>query len=339
MILKINKWTAHHNQILYSLQYYADLNKINFQIEYDAHLPNPGMLFKVNNKTCFLDYSDEVKFLSDPIQYDYYFKRSLLPDLITDKIHPLNFQVNISYRPLKLIFKMPIQIFKSKKSIIEFARAIDYFGLITNDSHPSKDLKKFSNLSFKNQTGRIIFMTRLWDPARSKEPEEKERRIKQNFFRINACRIISKNFPNSITGIFPDTFAKEVAGDVLLDLKLTTKKNYLFELQRADIGIADDGLKDTPGWKIGEYIFMKKAIISTPIQTVVEEFDDGKNYISTDDRTNYKCLPDLISDLVKNKKYIELKRNNEAWFNKYMRPDKYIDNIINLTSNQFSIDS
>lgn len=113
------------------------------------------------------------------------------------------------------------------------------------------------------------------------------------------------------------------------------RKNYLSELQKSDICIADDGLKDTPGWKIGEYIIMKKAIISTPIRTVVEDFETGINYISTIDRNNYECLPDLVSDLLKNKKYMELKRNNEAWYNKYMRPDIYIENIIRKTTKDF----
>lgn len=335
MTLKIKEWTAHHNQILYSLLFYSEVNKQSFDIEYDANLPANGIILKVNNKNCFLDYSDDIKFLTDASQFDFYFKRSLLPGNMLENIYPLNFQVNFSYKPLHLVLKMPFLVLKKKMSKIELARALDYFGLVTNDSHTSKDIKFFSRGKLNNNNGRVIFMARLWDPARSKDPEEKERRSRQNRFRINACRIISRNFPNSITGIFPDAYAKEVANDVLLDLKIAAKKNYLSELRQSDICIADDGLKDTPGWKIGEYIIMKKAIISTPIRTVVEEFETGENYISTNDRNNYECLPDLVSDLVKNKKYMEIKRNNEAWYNKYMRPDIYIENIIRKTTKDF----
>ncbi len=333
MTLKIKEWTAHHNQILYSLLYYCEVNKQSFDIKYDPDLSGYGIILNVNNSNCFLDYSDDIKFMADARQFDYYFKRSLLPGDMSGNIYPLNFNHTLTYKPLHLIGKMPVKVLKNKKSRIELTRALDYFGIVTNDSHTSKDIKYFSEKKLNDNNGRVIFMARLWDPARSKDPEEKERRNRQNHFRINACRVISRNFSNSITGIYPDTFAKEEAKDVLLDLKVTRKKNYLSELQKADICIADDGLKDTPGWKIGEYIIMKKAIISTPIQTVVEEFETGKNYISTNNRDNFECLPDLVSDLLKNKKYMEVKRNNEVWYNKYMRPDIYIENIIRKTTN------
>ena len=171
-------------------------------------------------------------------------------------------------------------------------------------------------------------MTRLWDPSRNNDPIEKERRVLQNNFRINACRIISKKFPNSITGIYPDYYAKEIAKDILLDIKKTKKKSYISELRKSDICIADDGLKDTPGWKIGEYAMLNKAIISTPIKTVVEQFESGKNYISLVDRTDFKNLPDIINELIKSKFYLDIKENNKIWSNKYLRPDSYIENIL-----------
>lgn len=234
MTLKIKEWTAHHNQILYSLLYYCKVNKQSFDIDYDADLPGNGIILNINNSNCFLDYSDDIKFMADPKQYDFYFKRSLLPGHKLGNIYPLNFQVNFSYKPIHLVLKMPFQVLKNKKSRIELTRVLDYFGLVTNDSHTSKDIKYFSGKKLSDNNGRVIFMARLWDPARSKDPEEKERRSRQNRFRINACRVISRNFPNSITGIFPDAFAKEVANDVLLDLKVAAKKKLF--IRTAKIG-------------------------------------------------------------------------------------------------------
>lgn len=99
-------------------------------------------------------------------------------------------------------------------------------------------------------------------------------------------------------------------------------------MKKSDICIADDGLKGTPSWKIGEYVMLNKAIISTPIKTIVEQFKSEKNYINLEDRTNFKNLPDIINELIKSKLYLEIKENNKIWSNKYLRPDSYIENIL-----------
>ena len=329
MTITINKWTSHHNQLMYSLLYYCDLHNIDFKIKYSSKIHNNGIVLKIKGTLCFLDYSDGTNFIEDPKKFNYYFKRSLTPNSVHSNIRPLNFQVNFSFKPLKLISKMPQEILIKNTAKVEVARALDFLNIFTKDSHQSKTIKKLWSNEISDNGGRIIFMTRLWDPARNKHQAEKERRILQNNFRINACRIISKNFPNSITGIYPDYYAKEVAKDVLLDVKQTKKRNYLSELKRSDICIADDGLKDTPGWKIGEYAMLNKAIISTPIKTVVENFNSGENYSSLINRNDYKSIPDVINDLIKTKKYLDLKENNKIWSNQYLKPDAYISNIIN----------
>ncbi len=118
----------------------------------------------------------------------------------------------------------------------------------------------------------------------------------------------------------------------MLDLKQTQKENYLKELSKADICLANDGLKDTPGWKIGEYAMLNKAIISTPLKTVIEEFKEGVNYLSLETNADYESIPLLIHDLLKNKKYMQMKKNNQKWSSKYLHPESYIQNIINIMS-------
>ena len=281
----------------------------------------------MNGNRCFFDYSDYTDFIEEPKKYDYYFKRSLLQDAYQSNVRPLNFQINFSYKPLKLLSKLPLKVFENKKSREELKKALDYFSLFTNDSHQSKKIENLLSNEISDYGGRVIFMTRLWRPNK-KDENENERRILQNNFRINACRIISKNFPNSITGVFPDNYAMEIAKDVLLDLHKTKKQSYLRELRKADICIADDGLQDTPGWKIGEYALLNKAIVSTPIKTVVEEFKQKENYISLEDRNDFKSLPDAINELIKSKTYLQLKENNRLWSNKYLKADSYIENIL-----------
>ncbi|AUS07007.1 hypothetical protein [Pseudotamlana carrageenivorans] len=188
------------------------MNKIDLKIKYSYEIPNNGMELVFSGIKYFFDYSDDVNFITKPENFDFYFKRSLLLEKYSGNIKPLNFQINFSFKPLKLITKIPFDVLKLKESKTELIRALDYFSFVTNDSHKSKDLNTIWSNEINDYGGRIIFMTRLWDPARNNDPIEKERRISQNNFRINACRIISKNFPNSITGLYPDYYAKEVAG-------------------------------------------------------------------------------------------------------------------------------
>lgn len=327
MRLEIPCWTTHHNQLLYSFFIYSESNKLDFEIVLNSQIPVNGAILYFKDKRVFFDYSDDKEFIDSPHNYDFYFKRSLdVSELKSESnVFPLNFQVNFSKNPFKLMSKMDFGLLKNKGSLVELIRAADVFGLLTNDSHLSININNFKRET--NASGKVIFMTRLWDPARNDDQEEKERRRIQNDFRINACRIIKKVFPNSMVGVYPDDFAIKLANDVLLDLSNTKKKNYLNILSQCDIAVADDGLKDTPGWKIGEYIMCGKAIITTPINVMIEDFYENTNYLSTTERDNYLILPDLVQKLLKNNFYEEIQSNNIKWYEKHLSPESYVSNI------------
>jgi|GEM_PF-678591 glycosyltransferase involved in cell wall biosynthesis len=342
MKIEIPMWTTHYNQLLYSLLIYSESKQLDLEITLNNEIPINGAILNFNSKRIFFDYSDATELIDMSSKYDYYFKRSLsLQDVnIAKNVFPLNFQVNFSYSPFKLISKMQFGILKNKGSFVELIRAIDTFGILTNDSHYSINIDKFKRES--KSKGKVIFMTRLWDPARNEDSEEKERRRIQNDFRINACRTIKREFPDAIVGIYPDDFAIKIANDVLLDLNSTKKKYYLDSLSQCDIAIADDGLKDTSGWKIGEYIMCGKAVISTPINVMIEDFRENINYLSTTSRDNYLELPDLIHKLLNSDFYREIRYNNAVWYEKHLSPVSYISNIIAKTEDKIvckSIDS
>jgi len=139
MTITINKWTAHHNQFIYSLFFYCETKSESFKIDYSSTIPSNGILLNFNDKLIFLDYSDSTNFIDSPEKYEFYFKRSLGLNSQINNVKPLNFQVNFSFRPLQLINKIPRSILKSKSSKIEFIRALDYFSFLTNDSHQSKN--------------------------------------------------------------------------------------------------------------------------------------------------------------------------------------------------------
>lgn len=324
--IEIKQWTSHHNHFMYSLLLYCESNRMVFKVKINESLSSVGIVIKYNEKIAYLDYSDDFHFSDMPEKYDFYYKRSLKREHMRHNIFPLNFQVNFAYHPYKMALKMPLDFNFIKQSKVEFCRAIDFLK-ITNMSHFSMLLSKFKNSSTANN-GRVIFCTRLWDPKNTNDEEEKIRRERQNFFRINACRIIKANYKNSFVGVFDSELARKLCPELIFNSKVLSKKAYLEELLKADICIADDGLKDSAGWKIGEYLMLGKAVITTPLNVYISDFYEGKNYMVLTNRASFEELPEKIDFLLEDDKYKQMGLNNKNWSEKYLFPNSYIENIL-----------
>lgn len=327
MRLEIHHWTPHHNMIIFSCFYFCEENNIEFDIQINSKISWNGAILYVNNETFYFDYSDDTQFLDDTKKYDFYLKRSLKIIDVNQNVFPLNLQVNYSYKSLKLLSKLNLKVLTNKANRIEIIRAIDYFSTFTNLSHNETDIRKLPN-KIEDNDGKVVFFTRLWNPDNHRDVDEKERRKLQNEFRIEACRIIKKNFKNASVGLFPDGLSSKLAPDLLLDIKKTSLKEYFGILRQCNIGIADDGLKDTPGWKIGEYLLFGKAVVTTPINIVVDNFNEHTNYEKVSSRSAYIELPDKIEYLLKEKKYLEVDQNNLNWSNTYLHPSNYLNRVL-----------
>lgn len=329
MQLVLSTWTHHLNQLIYSVLYFCEREKINLSIIRDQSIVHNGGLLLVDGKTVFFDYSDDPIFISISEKYDFYFKRSLLVGDKLSNVFPLNFNVPISYKPHRLIWNLKTDLLFDRFSRIEVFRALDLFGIIFKSSHHTLDVKRYPSHPI-DFGGKVIFHTRLWNPDNHPDSEEKERRNLQNDFRINSCRIIKKNFRKASVGLFADNLSQQMAPDLLLPAKESNKKNYLCALRQHDIGIADDGLKDTPGWKIGEYLLYGKAVITTPINIVLDDFSENVNFLNLTSRSSYEELPSRIEELLKNKNYLEMANNNFAWSRRYLHPANYINRILSV---------
>jgi hypothetical protein len=332
MRLEIHHWTPHLNMIVFSFMYYCETNNFEFDIQINSKISWNGAILYLNNETYYFDYSDDTVFIDDPKKYNYYLKRSLQIKDVNGNVYPLNLQVNYSYKSLKILTKFSIKELVNKANRIEIIRALDYFNTFTNSSHNARDVRFLPELVSENN-GKVIFYTRLWNPDNHINVEEKERRRLQNDFRIESCRIIKRNFEKASVGLFPDSLSSKLAPDLLLDIKKTSMKEYYGVLRQCDIGIADDGLRDTPGWKIGEYLLHGKAVITTPLNIALNQFEEHTNYEKLSTRSSYLELPDKIDYLLKNKKYLEMGNNNLKWSNEYLHPKNYINRILALASN------
>ncbi|MCD0471101.1 glycosyltransferase [Flavobacterium sp. JAS] len=332
MKLELPCWTSHHNMLIYSLLFHCNENDENFDIAFNCKIAVAGAILYVNKYKIFFDYSDNIVFIDNPKQYDFYFKRSFMFTDQYENVHPLNFQVNFSFKTINILPKFHFKDLLNTRNRVEVIRAMDYFNLFTNLSHNAMDIRSFPKDGLDNN-GKIIFHTRLWNPDNHSDFEEKSRRENQNEFRIEACRIIKSNFKNVSVGLFPDELSKKIAPDILLNLKSTSKKEYFKSLKHADIGIADDGLKDTPGWKIGEYLLFGKAVITTPVKITLNNFEEHLNYEKVENRNSYLELPEKIEYLLEGKRYLKMGENNLKWSNAHLHPQNYIKRIMNIIEN------
>ncbi len=329
MKLEISIWTHHLNQLIYAYFYFCKSEKIKVNIVRNERLGHSGAILTIENKRIFFDYSDSPEFTDSADLYDYYFKRSLREENRKGNVYPLNFNIPLAYKSHLLVPNLKSDILFHKHSRTEVIRAIDRFSLFTNSSHAVLDVKRYPK-KVEDFGGNIIFHTRLWNPNNHADADEKERRKFQNEFRINACRLLKKEYKNASVGLFADQFAAELAPDLLLDAKHSNKNNYFNMLSKINICVADDGLKDTPGWKIGEYLLFGKAVISTPLNIAVDDFKEHVNYEKLSNRNAYQELPEKVEYLLSGKKYLEMGQNNLLWSENYLHPKNYIKRVLSV---------
>ena len=329
MKLELSTWTHHLNHLLYSYFYFCRKEKVDVNISLNTSIKHNGAVLTYNNKVAFFDYSDDSVFIDSPDNYDHYFKRSLRTEDVKSNIHALNFNVPMAYKSHYFLLQLKKEFLKYKPNKKEALRAIDCFGIFSNSAHSILDIRKYPK-EVKDYGGNVIFHTRLWNPDNHPDEDEKKRRRLLNDFRINACRILKKNFKNASVGLFSDKLAQEIAPDILLDENHSKKKNYLRNLKTFNIGIADDGLKDNPGWKIGEYLLFGKAVITTPLNIKVDNFNEGIHFEKLFSRSAYQELPDKIEKLLIGKKYLEMGENNLNWSKTYLHPENYFKRILSV---------
>lgn len=332
MRLELANWTHHLNQLLYSYYFYCLKKNRKVAVVFNKSVVHNGAILYINDKSVFFDFSDNPIFLDIPSKYDFYFKRSLRVEEKINNIFPLNFNVPMTYKSLLFLLNLKKDFLTFKPNKVEVFRALDVFGLFTNSGHGILDYRKHPK-QVKDFNGNIIFHTRLWNPDTNPDKKEKERRRLQNEFRINACRVLKTNFENVSVGLFSDELSNRLAPDLLLDDLHSKKKHYLKNLKKFNIGLADDGLKDTPGWKIGEYLLYGKAVISTPLNIYTDNFTEGVNFEALSSRLAYNQIPEKVEILLKDKKYMDMGNANLKWSYKYLNIENYFERIINKINN------
>jgi hypothetical protein len=315
--------------LLSAALYYAHKNRlpITIQCSPQARIPANAFVLEVDGKRAFLDYNDDYELRPIGLQMDMYGKRSLTMSDAAEGIVPLGFHFNYSFGLHRLLWKKG---FFHSRNRVEILRSLDWLR-ITNMSHLDMRVPHLFSPP-ADHGGKVIFYTRLWDPSRGTDQEERKRRHHMNEMRIQIVRTL-RRMENNVSGIFPDTFARHTCPELLVPEEETTKQNYLSKLRSADIGIANEGLKGSPGWKIGEYVVGSKCIISTAVAPLIPAFDTEVNYLVFDDPNE---IPEIVMQLRKGKKYLRMGEKNWQYCLKYLHPDVYFERILRHLVNKSS---
>ena len=324
--------TLHHfSQLLAGFEYLSSEKKIELKYKLDLG-SYPADIFKIdyNGLTILFDLADNSRIYDSLYEHcDFYVKRMLLKTDYKEKkkLIPYGLYYPVYYKnsTLKFLFlknkkllKYSLRYWKSLSALLNIKDSIAVNEITQMESLPSD----------KEQ---IIFRARLWNPSNNNEQWKKEERKVLNNQRIEINRLLKENFPSNFKGgILTDTFSEKQCPDLLLDENEYHRKIYLEELRRSSIGLVNQGLEDSIGAKMGEYVANSLAIVTTPINKfqLHGKFDERSNYLSYSSAED--CL-EVTKELIFNPDLRRaLQNNNKKYYSQYLQPGKKVSHIFKL---------
>lgn len=253
---------------------------------------------------------------------DLYFKRSFsaeknasLPEELSKKMRPLGFNYHVTHKGCPINdppIKRLIKALTGKESMNSFTK------------------EKFEGKAEMTEGGRILFLTRLWDPDECVTEAGKNERIRINSDRIEIINALRKKYGDrAVTGLSDTPLARRLAPELIMDGSYTKRANYIKLLHSSDICIASTGLHSSIGWKTGEYVAAAKAIVTEPFAyEVTGDFEYGKNCLTY--VTPRECL-DAVETLIGNPDALYgMKKENEKYYRAYLSPDALVRNTLKI---------
>jgi hypothetical protein len=317
--------SIHIEQALCAARVWCERNRYKLSISQEK-IEDPyyisAVIFVVNNKSFLVDCSDSDQMLSVYQHIDAYFKRSLRNHHSFDldyPVHPFGFNYGLAYKPFS--FKRLSSFQRDKLFLF---RTLPIIRLFANNNYDLVDYRKMHAPPVDNG-GSILLLTRLWDPSTVSSVEKKEYRVHLNKVRIDSIRSVKRAFSNRVVaGIQDSPLARELCPDLIIAASTTSKKAYLQLLRRADICIATNGLENTLGWRIGEYVAFSKAVLTEPFDINIPSWEEHEHYEEFDNDN----LPKKIELLLKGRRYKEMQQSNYNYYNQFLEPGALFERML-----------
>lgn len=113
----------------------------------------------------------------------------------------------------------------------------------------------------------------------------------------------------------------------MLITKRIGMKEYLEKTMRSAIVFNTPSVLGCHGWKLGEYLAMGKAIISTPLNNLMPgDYADGVHYMGVSDEQG---ITEAVAQLKENESLRQsLKRNARSYYETYISPEAVVQIIV-----------
>lgn len=318
LVIKPKKYIPHSIPVIN-----ATINK-KYKVVYDTQ---DGLIWINNN------VEENLKHFQKNYPVDFYFKRSYHVKMqdykpAGCKIFPLGFNYNI--HPDENLLHLTDSPF-------------DKFKYFIKTNHQLKKIfkkrffytKDFEYYPIKNNTDKILFLTRVWNPLGSDvaSEEAKNQRIEINAQRVKYLELCKKTYGDRFTGgLWRDDFSEKHFAKHVLPLSQTSKPTFIKRVKEHTICIGTTGLYNSIGWKMGEYVAASRAIVSEPLHFEVPgNFKKDQNYFEFDSEEKLLQQIDLLlhnKDLL-----VQTMKNNYHYYNIYLKPDILVLNTLVTIAN------
>jgi len=174
---------------------------------------------------------------------------------------------------------------------------------------------------------KVLFMTRLWDPDDdpNRTPEKRTHFRELNELRANCVRTLRRELgPNFHGGVADTPLARKSYSDAIVKTPADASKwRYLQLVREHPICITTNGLHDSIGWKMGEYVAMSRAIISERLANAVPgDFAAGSHYLPFD--TLQQCLDAVETLICDPHRRMSLMNACHNYYFEALRPDRLV---------------
>lgn len=331
--------------VKYSTEYNPNYIKQNYihNVLIEVNFNN-GMRICYDLADGYQSFIDMPKFDKILETVDFYFKRSCNFDINKvlknkDKIKPLGFNYGVSCK------NNPYDRFMYEtNNPIDYAKKYVSYLMNIKKQQPLYYYDKFENIPKEHDRKyKILFSVRLWNHEKIKlesiqngfpqlNPNETKQLLEKwqsdwkniTYERIEQVRALKETFGDQfLGGVSKNEFSLKIAPDIIAPEEIVHRLNYMQVIKGDFVCIANRGLYNSIGFKFGEYIAASRAIITEPLAyEVVGDFKENKNYLTFNSTENLLAQSKYLLD--NPNKILEIERNNQEYYNEYLRPDKLI---------------
>jgi glycosyltransferase involved in cell wall biosynthesis len=271
-----------------------------------------------------IDYADGAFLDKTALDWsDFYLKINIDENIFynTDKLVSIGPSFGIKFMPLHTTLVLSlINFIKSYKRLAGLNQVKRFF---SNYKAQLKRPKITDYISKTKTTNYVFFTGSLW---------KKEK--KTNMFRANFIKSCIANKKIRFEGGFAPRINNDIKGFEQITLpKRISMKEYMTKIHLSMVAFNTPAVLDCHGWKLGEFLCLGKAIISTPLtRRLPENLIDGKHYLITDGTEN--DINSKINELSEDLELLnKLQENSKKYFYENLSPERIALKIKALHNN------